>query len=386
MSLAELTELPYDGVISGPFKATGTLSERNFHDIAASASVSVEPAATGMPVHGALTANFEGATETMTFGNSWLTLPGSRLDFSGTLGQRLQGRLESKDLNELRPAIAFPDTLRSGTLLFEGTLDGSLTDPRIAGPARIQNANFEGQQIDSVSGDFTGANARIALANASVSWGGLLGRGDMSLGLDHWKASDSSAISANVKIASGDLTKLLALAGWKDAPVSGTLSTTAQITGTLGDPHATGDAAVARGQVYGQPFETATAHLQYVNGGAQTATAAFNAGASRLDVTARFDHAPGAALAGKVTFNASSNTIPVNQIAQVHTREPDLRGTAREDGRSRRSDGRPGAAGAFRGNRHQWRSLRDWPRFGNAEFRRRAGFGDHQQWCSHGPA
>jgi translocation and assembly module TamB len=329
ISLTGVGALPYDGVLSGPFQATGKLSERNFHDISATATATVEPAATGMPVHGELTGKFDGVSQTITFGHSWLTLPGTRVDFSGTLGQQLQARIESKDLNELRPAIAFPATLKSGALSFDGTLSGALNDPRLLGHASMRNANFEDQQFDSVAGDFTASNALIKLANASISLNGLQAQGDVSLGLSQWKLLDSSAVSANLKVTNGDLTKLLALAGWKDAPLSGTLSTTAQITGTFGDPHATASAKVAKGQIYGQPFDAATAHLQYLNGGAQTVSAAFSQGANRLDVTARFDHAPGPALAGKLTFDVSSNAIPLNQITQVHSREPDLRGTTR---------------------------------------------------------
>ena len=329
ISLTGIGALPYDGVLSGPFQATGKLSERNFHDIAATATAKVEPATTGMPVHGELTGKFDGASQAITFGNSWLTLPGTRVDFSGTLGQQLQARLVTKDLNELRPAIAFPATLKSGALSFDGTLAGALNDPRLAGHVTAANANFEDQQIDSLAGEFTASNALIKLTSASVVLSGLQAQGDVSLGMSKWDVLDTSPVNANVKVTNGDLAKLLALGGWKDAPVSGTLSTTAQITGTIGDPHATANATVAKGQIYGQPFDTATTRLQYLNGGAQTATAAISQGANHLDVTARFDHAPGPVLAGKVTFDVSSNAIPVNQIAQVHAREPDLRGTAR---------------------------------------------------------
>ncbi len=59
MSLAGLSALPYNGLISGPFKATGILSEQNLHDIVGTATVKVEPAASGMPVHGELTGRFD---------------------------------------------------------------------------------------------------------------------------------------------------------------------------------------------------------------------------------------------------------------------------------------------------------------------------------------
>jgi translocation and assembly module TamB len=56
-------------------------------------------------------------------------------------------------------------------------------------------------------------------------------------------------------------------------------------------------------------------------------TAVLDAGRKRLNVTARFDHAPASYLAGRLTFNVSSNAMAMNQIAVLHQREPELAGT-----------------------------------------------------------
>ncbi len=45
-------------------------------------------------------------------------------------------------------------------------------------------------------------------------------------------------------------------------------------------------------------------------------------------MTARFEHSPTTFLAGKLTFNVSSNAMALDQIALVRRREPDIRGTA----------------------------------------------------------
>jgi translocation and assembly module TamB len=326
ISLTGMAALPYDGVISGPFQATGTLSERNYHGLTASATLSIEPAQTGLPVHGELTGKFDGTGETVDFAKSWIGLPGSRVDFSGIPGQRLDVKLESNDLNEFRPLVTLPAALRSGAVSFAGSVSGALNDPRIAGHATIRNVVFEDQKIDSLAGDFTAANSGVTATSAVVSSNGLQAQGSGSLGLTRWNPTDGSAIVANVHIVNGDLTKLLALAGRKDEPVTGTLNTTAQIAGTVADPHVSADLTLVKGEFYGEPFDTVTGHAQYVNGGAETLTAAFTAGAKHLNLSLQLSG--GQLNAGKVTFNISSNVIALNQLATVHRREPDLQGLA----------------------------------------------------------
>ena len=326
VSLTGMPALPYDGVISGPFQATGTLSERNYHGLTASATLSIEPAATGVPVHGELTGKFDGTAETVDFAKSWIGLPGSRVDFSGIPGQRLDVKLESNDLNEFRPIVTLPSALSSGAVSFTGSVSGALNDPRIAGHATIRNVVFEDRKIDSLTGDFTASSSGVTATDAMVSANGLQAQGGGSLGLSHWNATDVSAIAANVHIVNGDLTKLLALAGRKDEPVTGTLSATAQIAGTVADPHVSADLSLAKGALYGEPFDSVTGHAQYVNGGAETLTAAVSAGAKHLNLSLQMNG--GQLNAGKVAFNVSSNVVALNQIVIVRRREPDLRGMA----------------------------------------------------------
>ena len=104
-------------------------------------------------------------------------------------------------------------------------------------------------------------------------------------------------------------------------PVSGTLNTTAQVTGTIGDPHATADLTLSKGQIYGEPYDRVTGHAQYLNSGAQLLTAVVDAGRKRLNASGRFDHPD------KLTFNVSSNAMALGEIALARKMEPDLKGT-----------------------------------------------------------
>ncbi len=193
---------------------------------------------------------------------------------------------------------------------------------KIAGHATIQNALIEGQQVDSLAGDFTAMKQQVTVNNAALVSNNLRARVTGSIGLSNWKPVSASAVNANVQLSNADIGRLLALAGRKDLPVTGTLNTTAQVTGTIGDPHATADLTLSKGLIYGEPYDSVTGHAQYLNSGAQLITAVVNAGRKRINSGLRFDHP------GKLTFTVSSNPMALGEIAFARKTEPDLAGTA----------------------------------------------------------
>ncbi len=329
VAVAGFAPLPWDGMLSGPFDATGTLSERDFHSLIIKASASVSPTAEGTPVRGSIEALFDSKAATVNFGPSSLVLPQSRADFSGTPSQRVKLKIETRNLNELRAAIPFPAALRDGAVSFEGTVSGPFSDPVLEGHLTATNLDLDKQRIDSLTGEFDATGALLRVRNTSVAWGALQGTVNGSLGLNHWKAGDNSAVTADLQIANGDIAKLLALSGTAaSTPFTGTVGANAQVTGTLGDPHATADITIAKGDIYGEPYDLGTAHAEYLNSGAQALNGSIAAGTKRVGVAARFDHAAGPALAGKLTYTLTSNAIPLNQVELLRKREPDIHGTA----------------------------------------------------------
>jgi translocation and assembly module TamB len=329
-SVADMAALPWDGVASGPFELAGRLSEREFHRIVASATLAVSPAARGEPLHGELNVKYDEPAGTIEFGHSWLELPKTRVDVTGVLGQRLDVKLQTQDLSELKPVlgrVSLPFRLENGSIAVNGSVAGALRNPRIAGHAAIQNAIYEGQHIDSLAGDFTAMKTAASVTNAALVLGNFRARVTGSIGLTDWQIAKVSAVNGSVQLTNADAAQLLALAGEKNLPVTGTLNTTAQVAGTVGDPRISADMRLAKGQLYGEPYDLVTGRAQYVNGGEQLVTAALDAGPKRVNVTVRYDHDPNTFTTGKLTFNVSSNGMALNQITLVHQREPEVAGT-----------------------------------------------------------
>ncbi len=318
--------LPYDGSISGPFEATGRLRDMRHESISAGAHLSIAGA-----VRGDIAVHYDAAARRIELGKSWLELPHTRLDVAGTLGQQLRVDLESQDAADLEPALdmasggkTIPVSYKSAS--FTGTVNGPLDNPQIAGHAAADTLAYQGQQIESLAADFTATRNNIAVSNAAIASNGIHGHGAGSLGLTDWTPVPASPITANVTIANADLSKILALDGHKEIPLSGNLNANLQITGTLGNPAGTADLTLAKGLIYAQPYDSITGRVQSISGNAQSMTGLFVSGPKRVNISARFDHAGTQFPAGQLEFNLTSNTMPLNQIALVRERQPDIHG------------------------------------------------------------
>ncbi len=66
------------------------------------------------------------------FDHSWLELPKTRLDVTGVLGQRLDVKLQTQDLDELKPllgGVKLPFRLDKGSVAANGSVAGPLANP-----------------------------------------------------------------------------------------------------------------------------------------------------------------------------------------------------------------------------------------------------------------
>lgn len=326
--------LPYDGVIAGTVEASGLIRDLSGSGpFDASARMTVSPATAGPPVHGEIFAHYDGTK--LEMGHSWLELPSSRVDVTGTLGATLTVKLDTKNLNDLLPVLqghTLPFTLRQGSATFTGTVTGALADPNIAGHLAISNAVYDGRLIDSAVGDVTASMNRATAANAVIVSSGITATGNGSIQLTDWATTDASVIAANVVTTNVDITHALDLAGYKDVQVTGTASVNARVSGTLGKPVGNADVSLIRGSIYQQPYDAITNRVQYVNADLQTVAGIFVSGPKRVTFDVSYPHAGKVFPEGTLQITASSNSMALNQIALVRERQPDIQGSAQFNG------------------------------------------------------
>ncbi|MGI8991189.1 MAG: translocation/assembly module TamB domain-containing protein [Bryobacteraceae bacterium] len=312
-ALASAQRLPYDGSVSGPFQVSGELA-KPAESLQASAKLTIAPSGTGVPVSGAIDANYTKGAVELT--NANISLPNTRVMLSGALGTGLQVHLASTNLGDL-PGLDLPVKLQNGSAQFDGTVAGSFADPRIMGHVAVRNAIYSGQKIDALSADVDLQKSDARVRNGLLTLGTARASVQGSVGLHNWKPEENQPLTANVSVRNANLAALLKLAGQKNIPATGALTATAHITGTAGNPHATADLSLVKGSIEGEPFDRIEGKLDYLNGGTQTGNFKWNAGRGQINLKAAFEHAPANFLAGRLNFQVSSNRVPLEQYRSM---------------------------------------------------------------------
>ena len=330
LALFDPAKLPWDSRAYGSIYLDGSI--RRPKALHAEANLTLAPAVEGPPVHGQITANYEADGGTLDLGRSALALPHSRAEFSGVLGRRLQVHVETRDLNDLLPVLGestakLPVKLRNGSVSFDGTVTGKLDRPEVVGHTSATQVEYSGEAADSLEADLTAGPQNLQVRNASVARGSLKAQFSGSVALADWTVPETSPITAAVTIRQAPLAEAIAAAKVKDPGATGTLAVTAQISGTVADPRASGDIELTKGSYRNEPFDRATAHVDYSASAISVTNAQIVAGAKQVQLTASFHHKPEIFDAGSLRFQMISNVMPLEEIHTVTEARPDLKGT-----------------------------------------------------------
>jgi translocation and assembly module TamB len=323
--------LPWNSLLSGSISLDGSFGRSG--DLRAGAGLTLAPVPNQTAVSGRLFAVYDGRAGTIDLGNSVLNLPSSRVAVSGQVGRQVRARVETRNFNDFLPVLgpslhSFPVKLENGSLLFDGTITGKLEDPRIAGRIDLNRISFSGEPVDSLEGTLTLSPESAQLRDASLSRGPLRSRFDATLNLVHWQPSSTSAISARGTVRDANVAEILTRLGQKSVSANGTLNASAQVSGTLGDPRASGQIEVIKGAVSGEAFDRLTANINYDARQIEASAGQLTVGTRRATFDLVFDHSPGVLDAGRLRFSLDTNTLPLDQFVSLAKLQPDLRGTA----------------------------------------------------------
>ena len=322
--------LPWDALVFGNVQLQGSL--RRSQELRIAGKLTLAPAPSGDPVTGQIDAVYEArGGGSLDLGRSTISLPHSRADFSGSLGQELKVHFETRDLNDLMPVLgksvsSLPVKLSNGNVIFDGTVTGNLVNPRAAGHLRAAGVTYSQETVDSLEADVQLAADCLRLQNAVAVRGPVRAQFQGSLGLTDWKTSDASPISATATLANASAADILSLARAKDVPLTGTINGSAQLNGTLGDMHGQGDITVVKGAYQDEPFDRFIAHAAYSGNTLNVSGAELTAGAKQIKFSASYQHPPARFDAGRLRFQVNSNVMPLEQIRWLAQR-PDLKGT-----------------------------------------------------------
>jgi len=330
-SLYVADTLPWDALAFGAVAVSGSFHRPQ--DVRASGKLTVAPAPGSDPVTGEINAVYEArGGGNLDLGRSTLQLPNTRADLSGSIGHELKVHLETHDFNDVLPALgesasAIPVKLNKGSVVFEGSVTGNLANPRVAGHVRGTSIAYGDEVLDAFESDVQLSADYLRVQNAAASRGAVRARIQGSLGLSSWNVADDSPVSATATLTDAAAADILTLAQARDIPLTGTIAGSVQANGTLGRIAIQGDVSAAKGAWQNEPFDRFGAHFTYSGDRLDVSAAQLVAGAKQLKLNVDYQHAPGQYAQGRLRFQVSSNSMPVEQIHWIAEQRSDLKGT-----------------------------------------------------------
>jgi len=120
---------------------------------------------------------------------------------------------------------------------------------------------------------------------------------------------------------------VLALAGRRDLPVSGAFNATAQVSGTLQDPHATANLNITNGSVYQEPFNRLQAAFTYSSQSIDVSQLRLDGGGGNIELSGSFAHPLNSLQDGQVRFRVHSSQLQLAQLRTLRQYKAGLAGT-----------------------------------------------------------
>lgn len=322
----------FAGAINGPVEITGSLKERRA--LKAGGRFRVTATQGGVPVQGFINAAFDSRRNSVQLGESYLTLPSTRLDFRGTFGEQLQIRAETKDLNDLRPALALfsstmpdklPLELKGGSALFQGTVSGPFNQARVAGQLTATSFDVQDQRVDRLAATLEATSSGVHVSSLGLGQDALRLVGSLDIVLSGWKLTDTSTVSGSLKVENARLRKLLTDAGLK-LPIEGTVRAEAKVKGNAGEPQAELQLTVDKPEIYGEHFDRFRAQVRYQGAGVEVINGVAEAGKSRVLLAGTYQHPPNDYRNGDLKFDIATENWTLQQVENIRKARPGLTG------------------------------------------------------------
>lgn len=327
--------LGYDGSISGSLKARDDLKAKGTTGASAQAQLVISPGRNGVPVSGHIDGSFNGASGLVDLGQSYVSLPHTRLDLAGNINKQLNIALVSHNLNDFLPAANFgaaqpmttlPVTLQGGDARITAQIIGNLASPNIQAHASVDQFAVEGSPIQHVAVNLAASPSGATVRNGVLTSQGINSTFDASIGLSKWKPLPRSPLSANLSLPNGNLADIMLVAGQKDLPASGSVSAQVHINGTYGDPLGSASLQLANGVVDGQPFGKVQMNANLTHDLITLNNLEVDTAGGQLVANGTFRHPSDSFQVGQAQFHVTSNNIQLADLKPLQQQSPGVAG------------------------------------------------------------
>src|SRR5579871_644046 len=323
-----------NGALGGSIQMDGEFSRGKLAAVLLDTKIDSVPGTGGVPLKATVGLHFDQRAAKLQFSNSEVTFGATNATVSGTLGESLNIHLVSGNLNDFaalyplfdaKPPDKFPVVLHGGEAKFDGVIAGPLTDLRISGKTEARRVVWKQQELDHVAATVEVDKSVVNLYALAVDEQQAHVVGQARMTLSNWKTQESSALSATLSIRNADITKLLQDRGDK-LPITGALSATAHVTGTLESPLVSGNVDARNVTAYDEHFDSVRGDVTMTATALEVAHLEARAGESMLTGSGAYNHLENDFNDGFVRFDISSNRTTLARIHYIHQLSEGLAG------------------------------------------------------------
>jgi len=325
----------YQGTVAGNIHAAGDLHARGSSSVQAQARLTITPGHQGVPLSGLIDAAYDGAGDSINLNRSYLVLPHSRLDLSGTLSSRINFELSSTNTNDLYPALAMstknppaemPVTLNGGKLELKASVQGLLKTPSIRGEVTADRFSVEKRPFDRLLAHFSASPSELSVEGGSLTRQTLVASFAGLIGLRQWSPENSLPLRVSLDMRNAEVPDLLAFAGQPEVPITGMLNASAMVQGTLGNPVGSAQLSAVNGTAYDEPFNRVDAQVTLSDQLIRLTSLNVTAPSGQLQALGTYTHPRETLANGRIQAHISSNQLMLEQVKNIQKRHSGLAG------------------------------------------------------------
>jgi translocation and assembly module TamB len=324
--------VPWDGILAGAIETDAVLGEPRAK---VHATASISPMGSGTPIQGRVEVAYDQEAGTISFGDSRVNTPATSVTLAGTLGQTLEVRAQTTDLNEALMALAaasdnaprsFPLRLNrvQSEAALVGAVTGPLTDPEFRGQVSVSNASIADHGFDRLTSDVQASRHSVALRRLAVARGSTQIAGDAVITANGGDFM-TGPLTARLTVRNAPLAEAareLALG----SAVEGIASATVSLSGTPRNLAADIEFDATKVSALGEQIDRIRASLNYTNHSLSVSGGEAGIGSGRLLFMGAFEHPENDYKNGSVHGDITAQGLTASRVAALHQAQPDVNG------------------------------------------------------------
>jgi translocation and assembly module TamB len=329
-SMVTARPIPWDGILSTAIQADAVIGQTGAK-LQATGTIAANGA--GTPIQGQFDVFYDQRAGTVAFGDSRVNTAATTLAISGTLGQTLDVRARTTDLNDVVTALSLasagaPRTLPltlirgRGEASAVGTVAGPLTDPEFRGQISLTSASIAGHAFDRLASDVQANRRSVALRRLALARGATQIAGDATIAANPSTSGSGDFMTGplTARLSVKDLSLAEAAHEWNfAAAVAGMASGTVRLSGTASAPVADIDLDATQVRAAGEQIDRLRTNLRYTSRALAFNNAQANFGAGRVLFSGTYDHPENDYTNGAGNIELTAQGLMASRIAALRS-------------------------------------------------------------------